>query len=279
VGVLVMLAALAAVGLAAAVANGGPASPSASCAATTVRYLPAKYPTLGDRPWVLASPGAPGVAAFLPTYTGTLRDARVNRSDGLVLWQTGERIVWNAAGTVVAQRLDGPGSLRLGATSTATFPTPGCWRLTFRTSETEVRIVARVVPRPSRLGCAATPVGDSLTVARPRSAGIAGGWTWRTDDGGALVYTHGIGPGDLYAKVPWWIRGRAGPFLELTAIRLDGQGRLRQELTAGGDPSSRPSGYSTVFPSTVDLPAPGCWLLRLRTGDVAAVLVARAIDR
>jgi hypothetical protein len=33
-----------------------------------------------------------------------------------------------------------------------------------------------------------------------------------------------------------------------------------------------------VFPSTVDVPAAGCWLFRLRTGRQAGVLVVRAVD-
>jgi hypothetical protein len=33
-----------------------------------------------------------------------------------------------------------------------------------------------------------------------------------------------------------------------------------------------------VYPSTVDVPAPGCWLFRLRTGRLAGAIVVRAID-
>ena len=34
---------------------------------------------------------------------------------------------------------------------------------------------------------------------RPRQAGIAAGWSWRTEDGRALMYTHGLSP-DGYTK-------------------------------------------------------------------------------
>jgi hypothetical protein len=33
-----------------------------------------------------------------------------------------------------------------------------------------------------------------------------------------------------------------------------------------------------VYPSIVDVPAAGCWLLRLRTGSLAGVIVVRAYN-
>jgi hypothetical protein len=33
-----------------------------------------------------------------------------------------------------------------------------------------------------------------------------------------------------------------------------------------------------VYPSIVDIPTAGCWMLRLRTGKLAGVLVVRAMD-
>jgi hypothetical protein len=263
---------------------------SPSCPATTVRYVSAKHPTLGELPWVLAEPDTTGVAGFLPAYPRSLRDGRVNRPDGLVLWESGGRIVWSgfepsSRPTVVAQRIDGRGSFRVpvtaGAVSTPRFPRAGCWRLTIRSGATEASVVARVVAPPAQASCDATPSEpEGLSfVARPRSAGIAGGWGWRTPENGALMYTHGIGPGDLNAKVPWWVRRSWGQTLQLTGIRLDGDGLFRQQFTLALEMTSHPSGYRAVFPSIVDVPAPGCWLLRLRTGSVAGVLVVRAIDR
>jgi hypothetical protein len=33
-----------------------------------------------------------------------------------------------------------------------------------------------------------------------------------------------------------------------------------------------------LYPSIVDVPAAGCWLLRLRTGRLSGAIVVRAID-
>jgi hypothetical protein len=222
-----------------------------------------------------------------------LRDAGVNRSDGLVLWKRGEKIVWSVPGTsskmtVFARRLGGRETFRIplsaganGLLSSPRFPSAGCWRLTLRGEDASAaNVVARVIARPRTLACNATPVEEaSLAVARPRSAGISGAWTWRTSDDAALMYTRGVGPGDLSAKVPWWIRRKWGPSLKLTGVRLDGDGRFRQEFQMAGDPSSRPHGYQAVFPSIVNVPSAGCWLFRLRTASLAGVLVVRAINR
>jgi len=233
---------------------------------------------------VLARPEKAAVLGFLVSYQGTLRDGRINDSDGLVLWRTGKKIVWKVPvgrPTLVAKRLDGPGSFRVrlaagpdGFVSAPRFPAAGCWRLTLGPAS----VVARVVARPARLGCDATPAVDQgLTVARPRSSGIAGGFGWRTDGGRLLLYTHGIGPGDVAAKVLWWSR-KEGGLLRLTGTRLDGNGLFRQELQEAGV-TSHPAGYRIPFPSIVDVPAPGCWLLRLRTRTQAGVLVVIARDR
>jgi hypothetical protein len=276
-------------GAAALVASAGASVTSsqakpARCAATTVDYGPAKHPTLGELPWVLARPQTDAVLGFLVSYQRTLRDGRVNDSDGLVLWRTGERIVWTIREgplTLVGRRLDGRGSFRTrlaasadGFVSEPRFPSSGCWRLTVGSAS----VVARVVSRPGRAGCDATrAAGSGLTLARPRSAGIAGGFTWRTDDDRLLLYTHGQGPGGFNAKVPWWSRRGHGS-LELTGMRLDREGRFRQELQEAGT-AQYAAGYHAVFPSIVDVPAPGCWLLRLRVGLDAAVLVVLARDR
>ena len=257
---------------------------SSSCAATTVRYQPAKHPTLGEQPWVLARPQRAAVLGFLTSYRRTLRDGRVNDSDGLVLWQAGERIVWTLSGrpaALVARRLDGAGTVRVRLTKTADgfvsaprFASPGCWRLTVGGAS----VVASVVPPPARPRCEATPApAQGLTLVRPRAAGIAGGFAWRTDDGRLLLYTHGIGPGDIAAKVPWWSKRGHGT-LHLTGIRLDRSGRFAEELPEAGTSQYAP-GYVAVFPSIVEVPAPGCWLLRLRLGSQAGVLVVGARNR
>ena len=253
------------------------ATPSrVSCAANLVRYQSAKHPTFHDTPWILARPATRGVLGSVVSYPRMLRDGRVNRSDGLVLWATGARIVWsgpNLSATLTGRRLDGRGGFRLrlvrtddGLVSDLRFPSPGCWRLRLG----DATAVVRVVSTPPEVGCAATPLVNDKAFARPRSSGIYGGWgPWRTRAGGALLYTHGHGAG-LNMKVPWWVNARWGPSVTLTGIRLDADGSFTQEL-----PSVSPPG---VFPSTVDIPAAGCWLLRLRTGRLAGVVVVQAID-
>jgi hypothetical protein len=253
--------------------------PSSSvCPASLVRYQSAKHPTLGEQPWVLALPQDPGVAVFLPDYPRTLRYGPANRSDGLVLWSQGARIVWNRSGTVLAQRLDGRGTASIGAVavpygmrSDLRFSSVGCWRLTLRAPGVKVSIVARVIAQPKRLGCGATKLEERYAYARPRSSGIRGGWGgWATPEGGALLFTHGHA-GRMNMKVLWSVRRNWGRSLELAGTRLDEAGSFRQEFPM----TSSPVGF---FPSTVDVPAAGCWLFRLRTGRLAGVLVVRAVD-
>jgi hypothetical protein len=287
---VLVLGAVGAAAWAVAVVTAASAVPHPGCRATTVRYEPAKHPSLGDVPWLLGQPERAGVAVFVLSQADALRDGRVNRSDGVVLWQSGTRLVWHVDGpaaTVAAERLGGGARFRIplvgtedGLAASPRFPSAGCWRLTVRAGELEASVTARVVPRPRRIGCDATPVGDtSLTAARPREAGIAGGSPWRTADDRLLMYTHGVGPGDLSAKVPWWTRDEAAPSLELTGIRLDSPGHFTQEFPQAGNAGSRPPGYRAVYPSIVDVPAAGCWLLRLRAAQRGAVLVVRAVDR
>ena len=262
--------------LAAAVLLG---SAHGSCAATTVRYQSSKFPTLGDVPWVQGQPASSGLIGALVSYPSSLRDPRVNRSDGLVLWRLGAEIAWYRPGTLRARRLDGRGSfsapLEGGGRTQLRFPSTGCWRLTLWNNSgfgsKIASVVARVVELPQKLGCGATPVEGDWARARPRSSGIRGGWgPWLTPSGGLLLYTHAHGAG-LNMKVPWWVSGKAGQTLTLDGERLDSAGSFHQEFPMALSPHG-------VFPSIVDVPAPGCWLLRLRTAKLAGVVVVRAVD-
>jgi hypothetical protein len=246
-----------------------------------VSYQPAKHPTLGELPWVLARPQGPAIVGFLPDYARSLPDGRVNRSDGLVLWRTGGRIIWNVSGTLSAQRLDRRRSFRIGLTESPDgaiaeprFPTAGCWRLTFRSGTKVAAIVARVVTRPASLACDATQLESGAAFARPRSSGIRGGWPWQSV-GPASLHTHGH-DGDRNMKVPWWVRRNWGRALTLTGTRLDADGSFRQEFGAALTHDGAQD--QMVYPSIVDIPARGCWLLRLRTAQLAGVLVVRAVD-
>ena len=248
-----------------------------SCAATVVRYQAAKHPSLHDTPWILARPATRGVLGFVVSYPGMLRDGRVNRADGLVAWTEGTRIVWSGRSlptTLVGRRLDGAGAFRTPLVRSADrvvsdlrFPSPGCWRLRLG----DATAVVRVVSKPSEVGCSATRLVAGKAFARPGSSGIYGGWgPWRTRNGGALLYTHGHGAG-LNMKVPWWLGRGRGPSLGLTGMRLDAAGSFTQEFPMAVSPTG-------VYPSIVDVPAAGCWLLRLRTGRLAGVLVIQAVD-
>jgi hypothetical protein len=72
-------------------------------------------------------------------------------------------------------------------------------------------------------------------------------------------------------KVLWQVRRNWGTSLELLGTRLDAEGSFRQEFPMAYSPES-------YFPSTVDVPAAGCWSFTLRTGSLAGVLVVRAVD-
>jgi hypothetical protein len=235
-------------------------SAQTGCAATTVRYQPVKFPGFSDTPWVLAKPASSGLLGALVKYPSSLRDGRVNSSDGLV-----------------ARRRDGPGSFsaRLevssgGDVSSLRFPSGGCWRLTLRNvsgfGSNIASVVARVVDVPKKLGCDVTVLENGQAFARPRSSGIRGGWPWFST---AELTTHGH-DGDRNMKVPWWVDNGGGS-IELVGTRLDAVGRFRQVFPMALSPHG-------VYPSIVDIPTAGCWMLRLRTGKLAGVLVVRAMD-
>lgn len=127
-------------------------------------------------------------------------------------------------------------------------------------------VVARVVDVPKKLGCGITVLENGQAFARPRSSGIRGGWPWLSI---AQLTTHGH-DGDRNMKVPWWVK-KGGSTLDLVGMRLDAVGSFHQQFPMAQSPKG-------VYPSIVDVPAPGCWLLRLRTGKVAGVIVVRAVD-
>ena len=175
----------------------------------------------------------------LPGYAGTLWDGRVNGSDGLVLWRR---------------------TAALG--SSRTFRSTGCRR--FRVGGAS--LVARVVASPKKRTCGITILQNGRAYARPRSSRIWGAWPWLSI---AQLTTHGH-DGDNNMKVLWSIDG-GGPSLELIGARLDGSGSFRQEFPELLSPKG-------VYPSIVDIPAAGCWLLHLSSGRRAGVIVVRAVD-
>jgi hypothetical protein len=241
-----------------------------------VRWQPSKIPGASDAPWVVGRPVASGLLGALVSYPNSLRDPRVNRSDGLVFWQLGGRIVWNQPGTLRAQRLDGPGSFRWQADAILNFPSTGCWRLTLWNNSgfghKIAAVVVRVINLPKGLGCGITALEHGTAYARPRSSGIRGGWPWYST---ARLATHGH-DGDANMKIPWWVRRNWGRSLELVGTRLDAAGSFRQAFPAANTHDGPQN--QMVFPSIVDIPAAGCWLLRLRTAKLAGVIVVRAFN-
>jgi hypothetical protein len=259
------------------------------CVATTVRYTSTAI-------------GTPHVDAGRVTghlyYAGpTLMDGRVNGSDGLVIYVRGRwtlgstKILWSVgrgAGTtlrIVGKRLDGagafsqrlPGSGRGNFPSIVSVPAVGCWRLTLRTGRVRAGVVLRAVELPSARTCDATPIDGGWAVARPRSSRVRGAWgPWLTAQGGALLYTHGQQPGGFNMKVPWWVPRPTGGVLALRGTRLDAAGSLAENLPAAVTHDGPQD--QDVFPSIVDVPSAGCWLVRLQTGRHAGIVVVRAVD-
>jgi hypothetical protein len=248
----------------------------AGCAATPVHYQASKFPGLSDAPWVLAQPASTGLVGALVTYSSLLRDPRVNSADGLVLWRLGSSIAWNHPGTLRVRRLDGRGFFVVrqesNGNTTLRFPATGCWRLTLWNNSgfgsKIASVVASVVDPPKQLGCGATVLEDGWAIARPRSSGIRGGWPWQAS-GPARLATHGH-DGDNNMKVPWWIK-RGRPSLQVLGTRLDAAGSFGQQFREALSPKG-------VYPSNIDIPAAGCWLLQLRTGRLAGAIVVRAYN-
>jgi hypothetical protein len=283
-GLGVILAAVAAA-VCIAYANDSSSATSA-CAATAVHW---EWNKLAPGfPWVAAGPARSRLVGALLGYR-YLGDGRVNRSEGVVLRAgRAEKIAWYSTRwggswlTVTGRRLDGTGSFRqrfgwaIGAgwyPSGITVPSAGCWELTLRTEGWARRLVVHAVDPAPEGTCDATPVGaDNAARVVPARSGISGLWSWRTPEGGALLYAGGRTPTGGNTKVLWRARPRGGT-LVVTGSRLDAQGSFRQEFKGAGGPA----GY---WPSIVVVPEAGCWLLTVRivgqTG-AAGILVARAV--
>jgi len=274
---------------AAALATPSPGSAPVSCAGSVVRYTRTAIGT----PWTARGP----VTANIFYYTGaTLMDGRINGVDGLRIYAGGKapdgatmKILWTVASrraggslALTARRIDGRGLVErvfppAGGgqfPSIVNLPAAGCWRVSVRTGSARATFVVRAIQPPPMARCQPTRLEDGKAWVRPRSAGIYGGWgPWTTADGSALLYTHGIAPGDVNTKVPWWVvRPGASSLLTLDGGRLDARGEFRQQFSEAQSPPD-------VYPSTVVVPAAGCWALRLRTGALAGLIVVRAVDR
>jgi hypothetical protein len=259
---------------------------ASSCAATPVHW---EWNKLAPGfPWITVGPTRSRLQGALLGY-GYLGDGRVNQSEGVVL-PAGRavKIAWYSEKwgggflRVVGKRLDGPGSFRqrFGATIGAGWypsgiivPAAGCWQLTLRTDGWTRRIVVQAIDPAPEGTCDATPVpANNWLKVVPSRSGIFGAWSWKTPEGGALLYSGGRTPSGGNTKVLWRGRPRGGT-LVVTGSRLDAQGAFRQEFKgAGGQP-----GY---WPSIVVVPEPGCWLLTVRVvgqSGAAGIVVTRVV--
>ncbi len=259
----------------------------AACPATTVHY----GATVGT-PWVAAG----AVTGRLFAYSGrTLMDARVNGSDGLVLYPHGRtldgttKILWvvrrryGPTLTLRASRLDAPGTFtqrfKHGGgqfPSIVDVPEPGCWRLSLRTGKVRATFVVQAVDAPSEPVCEPAPVyRDDRTwmPTRPRSNGIVAALFVSTIPGAnqAVIYTGGRAPEGWSTKFLWWSPRPAGG-VSLVGWRLDGIGMFRQSFHAAAADDG-----TIVYPSIVDIPTSGCWGVRVTIGSRTGFAVFNAV--
>jgi hypothetical protein len=263
----------------------------AGCPATTVHYGPTPVGT----PWVTAG----AVTGHVFAYGGrTLMDARVNGSDGLVLYTRGRtpdgatKILWvvrrryGATLTLRATRLDGAGTFtqrykhRGGQfPSIVDIPEPGCWRLSLRTGKVRATFALQAVDAPAEPVCEPTPVFSHEPHPRfgnvkwmptmPRSSAIDAVLFVSTVQGAdrALVYAGG-------AKFLWWTP-HPGPEVTLAGERLDRPGSFRQSFF--GAASDSPPVTGIIFPSSLDIPSSGCWAVRVTIGGRTGLAVFEAV--
>jgi hypothetical protein len=95
----------------------------------------------------------------------------------------------------------------------------------------------------------------------------------------ARVFTGGVGPGGVSAKVLWAflapsVRGKGDTELVIEARNLDGPGTWRETFAAIGYEGQE---GAPSYASIVDLPSPGCWRLTLTSGDLKATIDLPAV--
>jgi hypothetical protein len=126
------------------------------------------------------------------------------------------------------------------------------------------------------------PHGDLRSLRLPWiSAGARGreivGYLWyytpqlRAGDR-LVIYVGGRVPGGPATKIMWVPRRVGGRVLSVAGRRLDGPGAFAQEFLVAR------SGRRILFPSIVDLPATGCWLLTVRNGSYRARFAVVALS-
>lgn len=256
-----------------------------SCPATPVNYGVIADEPDATTPWIAAGPGRRRLVGHLYVYSQMLADARVRMSPGLVLYAGREAKIgwmprswlhdWGRYLAVEGRRLDAPGHFRQRFNralrpqfypSGVKIPSTGCWRLTLRSGQRQVTVVAHAIESPGEPRCDLTPWSADGVRASPRSSGIVASWGWRTPDGGALMYAGGRTPEGGNTNVLWRAERSHGEWIDIFG---DGRGSFSQRFPSADSPG--------VFPSIVVVPEAGCWILTVRTGRVGGVIVFRGV--
>ena len=87
-----------------------------------------------------------------------------------------------------------------------------------------------------------------------------------------LIYTGGELPGGGATKILWMVRPLSSSQVSISGRRLDGPGTFAQQFRSASSPEG------TVFPSIVNVPSAGCWLLTVRSGRVTGRFAVVAAD-
>jgi hypothetical protein len=279
-----------------------PAVDSTTCHATPVRFTAGAARGLSAVPWVKVGKV---FRAYLFFYAAELADGRVNQSSGTVIYTRGgtsaltTKILWvarrsNATAVVGGKQLDGSARFSQilsragggGFPSIIRVPTAGCWKLTVRSGRSRASLVVRAIDPPGSFSCDSTPVrrdspspiGNNLPWVRatPRSTGITGTifYSLPPDAAGATIYPNKEAPNNADTKILWKVPwGTVGRVLVVRAQRLDASAAVSPQRF---DPASD-SSPGASFPSVIDVSSTGCWLLTVRSGKAAGVVVANSV--
>lgn len=294
----VLLAALSL--LAAGVA--APATGTMTCDATPVHFTAGGTRGLSNVPWVKVGRA---FRAYLFFYAAELADSRVNQASGTVIYTGGgtsafsTKILWVAhhpspSAIVTGQQLDGSGRFtqhlsRAGGgqfPSIIRVPAAGCWKLIVRSGRSRASIVVQAIDPPGAFSCESSPllrdspspIGGNTPWLRatPRSAGITGSifYPLPSDAASATIYPNRQAPNDANTKILWKVPEKtAGSVLSVRAQRLDAAAEVPPRIF----PSAGDSYPGRSFPSGIDVSSTGCWLLTVRSGKAAGVVVVNSI--
>ena len=87
-----------------------------------------------------------------------------------------------------------------------------------------------------------------------------------------MIYTGGDVPGGGATKILWIVRPLSSSQLLISGRQLDGSGTFEHQFRSAS------ATEGTVFPSIVNVPSAGCWLLTVRNGRVAGRFAVVAVD-